>query len=570
MLKNIHIRNFALAEQLSVEFGAGLNIFTGETGAGKSILVGAISAVLGGRVFTEIVRTGYEKAFVEAVFDISNLEQVKKLLEEKGLTQEDELFLRREISVKGSTRAFVNDIPVTITTLSEIGDQLVDIHSQNEHQTLLRRETHRYFLDAFGRLSPMLETVAADYRRLRQAETALNDLQKKQKALAEKAELYRFQVNEIEKAQLAAGEDESLESERKIQANSEKIFSLSGAFSQVMSGDEGNLQEMMGQALHLLKELSEYSSELSGIYQEFSSARIIVEEASRSVEEFQNSLEYNPARLEEIEQRLATIAALKKKYGPTIEDILHYRERIKKELELQDNFDFELERLEKAYEQQRGQYEKSARQLSDARQKVARQLEAQVIEHLQKIGMPKTRFQVNSERQEDPAGLFRDENRTYFGDENGIDQIEFYISPNPGEDFKPLARIASGGEISRIMLALKNILAEIDHIPMLIFDEIDAGVSGRIALAVGESINRLANSHQIMSITHLPQIASFGNAHFRVEKFVDNGRTFTKVIPLDRENRIREIARLMAGEQMTEAILESAKHLLSEAGSKTT
>ncbi len=567
MLKNIHIRNFALAHSLNVEFRSGLNILTGETGAGKSILVGAISAVLGGRVFTEVVRTGAEKALVEAIFDISSLPNIRHLLEEKGLEPNTELFLRREISVKGSTRAFVNDIPVTVTTLSEIGDELVDIHGQNEHQTLLRKETHRYFLDAYGQLDDLLERVSGDYVQVREAEASLKELQKRQESLEEKYELYQFQLNEIDKFRLEAGEDEQLQAEQRILANTEKIFSLSSEFTQVMSnGSEFTLQELMNQALHLLRELSQFSDELNAIHQEFASAKIIIDEASRSVEEFQNRLEYNPVRLEEIEQRLAGISALKKKYGATIEEIYQYREKINAELQLKDNFEFELAKLEKNFRHAIEQYTQSARKLSESRQAVSRKLEEEVIEQLREIGMPKTRFQVKFEWIEDASGVFQDQDRRCAGDEQGIDQIEFYISPNPGEDFKPLAKIASGGEISRIMLALKNILAEIDHIPLLIFDEIDSGISGLIALSVGRSIQKLSKSHQILCITHLPQIASFGNAHYRVEKYIQDSRTFTNVAALEGSGRVEEIARLMGGKQMSDAMLQSARQLLEEAG----
>lgn len=566
MLKQIYIRNFAIAEQLDIEFQPGLNILTGETGAGKSILVGAISAVLGGRVYTEVVRTGAEKAFVEAIFDISRLPAVKRLLEEKGLDSNSELILKREISVKGSTRAFVNDMPVTISTLSEIGNLLVDIHGQNEHQTLLRKETHRYFLDAFGHLDALLHAVSEKYGKLREAEEKLKELENKQKTLEEKYELYRFQLNEIDQAQLDPGEEERLEAERKIQLNAEKIFALSAEFNQLVAqNDRTNLLELMGQAVHLLRELSDFSEEIQGIYREFSSAKIIVEEAARSVETFQNTIEFDPVRLEEIEQRLATISMLKKKYGNTIEEILKFRDQIEAELQLKENFSFELEKFRKIFRQAAEEYRDAALQLSRERRKAAQKLEKEVMEHLQKIGMPKTRFQVRFELIEDEKGIFQQEGKNYFGDENGIDQIEFYISPNPGEDFKPLAKIASGGEISRIMLALKNILAEIDRIPLLIFDEIDSGVSGKIAISVGRSIRNLAGSHQIICITHLPQIASFGNAHYRVEKYVQNKRTFTRIYPLDQPNRVEEIARLMGGEQISETILQSAEQLIQEA-----
>ncbi len=566
MLKELHIRNFALAEKLHLEFAPGLNILTGETGAGKSIIVGAISAVLGGRVFTEVVRTGADKAIVEAIFDINHLEEVKQLLGKKGLDDHNELFLRREISVKGNTRAFVNDVPVTIGTLAEIGDLLVDIHGQSEHQSLLRREIHRYFLDEFGRLHPLLEQVQHAFTHLTKTRNALTDLQTRQKELTEKYEFYRFQLNEINQAQLKPGEDEELEQERKLLSNSERIFQLTGEFTEMVNGNfSPTLQEMMAQAEHILGDLSQFSRELSAIHREFSSARIVVEEAARSVEEFRNSLEFNPLRLEEIEQRLATISSLKKKYGATIEEILQFRDTLKKELELKENFEFELEKLHQAFQQARTDYLNKALELSRQRKQVARKLEKAVEQLLKELGMEKTRFRVHFELPEDQESFLEYQGKRIAGTEWGLDQIEFYISPNPGEDFKPLVKIASGGEISRIMLALKSILAEVDRVPLLIFDEIDTGVSGRIARAVGNRIGKLAETHQILCITHLPQIASFGNVHFRVEKFVEKGRTFTRVVSLHDDQRVEEIASLMAGQQISESILESARQLLEEA-----
>lgn len=571
MLKSIFIQNFALAHNLQLEFQNGLNILTGETGTGKSILIGAISAVLGGRVFSEVVRSGADKASVEAIFDTRHLPDLRYLLKEKGLEPDDEIILRREISVRGSSRAFINDVPITIGTLAEIGDLLVDIHSQNEHQSLLRKETHRYFIDSLGKLSPEIQKVSQAYQEVQKAREDLQNLEAQRKALAEKYELYQFQIQEIKKAQLQKEEDQQLENERKILMNAEKIYSLAAQFQEIVEGNkESNLSQLMGTAQHILLELSDFSQELKVISNEFASAKIIIEEAARSIEEFQNRLEFNPKRLEEIEQRLATISALKKKYGKSIEDILHYLATIEKDLYLQENIDFEVEKCQKKLAEKILAYSESAISLSQKRKEVAKKLEQQVIALLKEIGMPKMKFRVDFTWQESEIGICHYEGKNYQGDEWGIDQIEFYISPNPGEDFKPLAKIASGGEISRIMLTLKNILADADRIPLLIFDEIDAGVSGQIALAVGKSIRQLAQTHQIICITHLPQIAAFGKAHYRVEKYVDNGRTFSRVNLLSGENRVKEIASLMGGKKLSEEILQSARQLIKEAEEQIT
>ncbi|MFZ0389066.1 MAG: DNA repair protein RecN [Calditrichia bacterium] len=566
MIKQLYVQNFALAETLNVEFHAGLNIITGETGAGKSILVGAISAVLGGRIFTEIVRTGAERATVEAVFQIEGNKPVQTLLSEKELAGGTELFLRREILTRGSTRAFVNDTPVAIATLAEIGDMLVDIHGQHEHQSLLQREIHRYFLDAYGRLNPLLQQVSLAFQEAQETEKKLRQLSSRQQALEEKQELHRFQLKEIADADPRTGEDDELEEERSLLINMEKIFSLSARFAELMEGNsEFNLQDQMGHALQILEEISEFSAPLKKLCEEFASAKIVVSEAARSVEEFQNGLEFNPRRLEEVEQRLSALSLLKKKYGGTLQAVLEYRREIQKELELRDNFQFELENLHKNFNQKKIKYSEWALKLSRQRQQVAVSLEKAITERLDELGMPATRFRVDFSRSEDSSGFYEENGSSYFGDELGIDRVEFLISPNPGEDFKPLAKIVSGGEMSRIMLALKNILAGIDRIPLLIFDEIDAGVSGRIAQSVGRSIRQLANSHQIICITHLPQIASQGQNQYRVAKFTQNGRTFTQIVHLSEQERIEEIARLISGEKMTPEIMQSAEQLIQEA-----
>ena len=558
MLKQLHIRNWALAENLSIEFQPHLNILTGETGAGKSILVGAIAAVLGGRVYTEVIRTGFDKAFVEAVFGITDLPRLKQLLEKRGIEPGDELFIRREISQKSSSRAFVNDTSVTISTLAEIGDYLLDVHGQHEHQSLLRRETHRHFLDALGQLEPQLAAVAEAFQRVKLTEKRLNDLRLRQKELDSKRELYEFQFNEIEKAALSADEEEALSSERKVLGNIEKLNEISANLSELFSGDNTNLLASVSIAEQQLRELSSFAAEIRKLQEEFSSAKIVMEETARSIEEFQNRLEFDPQRLEEVESRLDLINRLKKKYGGSIAEILIFQENLQKELNLQGDFDLEQ------YDRERQNYCQAAKTLTKARRAVAKQMELRVAEQLAFLGMPNMRFRVAIELMEDPHGLFVENNQHYYGDAHGVDQVEFFISPNPGEDFKPLAKIASGGEISRIMLALKTILAEIDEIPSLIFDEIDAGVSGRIAQAVGRSIANLAKSHQILCITHLPQIASQGDAHFSVEKYVQNGRTFTRINPLSENQRVEAVAKLIAGETLSDTVLDSARQLIAE------
>lgn len=564
MLKRIHIRHFALAEDLVVEFRSGLNILTGETGAGKSILVGAIGAVLGGRVYTEVIRTGFDRASVEAIFDISALHKLQNLLHERGLPVNNELIVRREIVSKGNARAFVNDRSVTIATLGDIGAFLVDIHGQHQHQSLLRKETHRFFIDAFGRLQRELNGVKRAFQAVEELEKERRTLLRRQKELNTKKELYEFQSREIGEAAPEAGEDERLEEEARVLSNIEKLFALSSELGTIFSGGERNLLGLSSDAEQRLKEVGLISNEIKKLSEEFASARIVVDETARSVEEFKNHLEFDAERLEDVEARLSLLGSLKKKYGGTLEAVIAYQEEINASLSLQDNVDFELERINKRRDALHKDYAKAAEALSASRKKAAAKMEKAVQKQLVQLGMPAIRYQVRFDLREESSGIYTKDGKAYFGDEFGFDQMEFFISPNPGEDFKPLNKIASGGEISRIMLALKNILAEIDEIPSLVFDEVDSGVSGRIAQAVGRSISDLAKSHQILCITHLAQIASQGDSHYAVEKFVEGDRTFTQITALDEPQRIEAIARLMGGETITETVRESARQLIDE------
>ena len=535
MLKQLNIRNWALAENLQIEFGPRLNIVTGETGAGKSILVGAIAAVLGERVFTDVIRTGFEKAFVEAIFDISNLTVVKALLEEKGLPVEDDLVIRREISLKSNSRVFVNDSPVTVNTLSEIGKWLMDIHGQHEHQSLLRKETHRQFLDAFGNLSDELKVLREKYENVLAARKALKP-----------------------------DEEAQLEDEKRILSNVERLSELASQLTALFSGEEYSILEAVGIAEDKLRQLTSFVTEMQNLTEEFQSARIVMEETARSIEEFHNSLEFDPNRLEEVESRLDLIARLKKKYGGSIEDILAYQAELEASINLHQNFQFEIDKLTRAFDEAAEAYSAQAKKVSELRQDAALVMEQKVCELLNHLGMPAMRFKVAFDRIRDESGLYAEAGERFFGDEWGIDQIEFFISPNPGEDYKPLSRIASGGEISRIMLALKTILAETDNVPSLIFDEIDAGISGRIAQSVGRAITNLSRNHQIICITHLPQIAAHGENHYLVEKVVRDERTFTQITPLDNEGKVLAIAKLIAGNVITDTVLESARQLIAD------
>nr|HQU72135.1 AAA family ATPase [Calditrichia bacterium] len=426
MLKSIRIRNFALAADLSVEFAPGLNILTGETGAGKSVLVGAIAAVLGGRVYTEVVRTGFDKAQVDAVADIEKLPGLMALLEEKGLGGGTELFLRREISVKGNSRAFVNDSPVTVGTLSEIGDYLVDIHGQHEHQTLLRRETHRGILDDLGGLSNELAGVGQRYVKLNEDLHRLEALKRRQKELEDQYELNNFQFQEIENARLQSGEEEELNAELKVLSNVEKLFSLCATLNNLFSGEAFSLLQGAQEADVKLKELARYATELGSISEEVSSARIVLEEAARSVESFESSLAYDPERLEAVQSRLEVINLLKKKYGGSVEAVLAHQQKLAESLDLRNNFEGEISRLGKQVAESAANYARAAETLSSGRHRAAEAMQASVAEKLMDLGMPRIRFRAAVELTPDPRGIYLKDGERYSGDGHGIDAVEFF------------------------------------------------------------------------------------------------------------------------------------------------
>ena len=380
----------------------------------------------------------------------------------------------------------------------------------------------------------------------------------------EKKDLFEFQFKEIQNAALKPHEEAQLEDEKRILSNIERLSELASQLTALFSSEEFSILEAVGIAEDKLRQLSAFVSDMQNLTEEFQSARIVMEETARSIEEFHNSLEFDPNRLEEVESRLDLIARLKRKYGSSVEEILAYQADLEASLNLHQNFQLEIDKLARAFKEAVNEYSKQAKKVSDLRHNTAVLMEQKVCELLSYLGMPSMRFKVALNRINDDSGLYCEGEDRNYGDEWGIDQVEFFISPNPGEDFKPLSRIASGGEISRIMLALKTILAETDNVPSLIFDEIDAGISGRIAQSVGRAISNLSRNHQIICITHLPQIAAHGENHYLVEKMVRNERTFTQITPLDNEGKVLAIARLIAGNTITDTVIESARQLIAD------
>jgi len=563
VLKKFYIKNFALFDELQVSFDAGLNIITGETGAGKSLIIDALNTILGERADPAVVRTGAEKAIIEGVFQIPQKEELTRLLKDYDIDLIDnELIIRREILASGRSRAFINDSPVSIQMLLEIGNHLVDLHGQHEHQSLLKSDRHIDYLDEFGDLRPLVQSVHQRYKTIRELKQSLARLQERARMLQEKRDYLEFQLREITQVNPQPHEDAELEREERILGNSERLYELSSQLYQMLYEGEASVYEKLGLAENLLRELSQIDERLQEYLESCETAKICISEIANYLPTYIGSIEFNPERLESIRERLALLSRLKRKYGGTLEAVLAHKEQIEKDLELTENVDLEIEKIEKQIAEEQRIFSELSIKLSQTRKEVATRLESQVVQVLAELGMERARFHVEIRQREDPEGLVVWEGKRYWATAKGMDHVEFFIAANPGEDLKPLAKVASGGEISRIMLAIKSILAEKDRIPLLVFDEVDIGISGRIAQAVGRRLRHLAHSHQIICITHLPQIASAGNTHFSVEKRIEGNRTTTSVRRLAFADRVMEIAKLIGGEKITDINLRSAEELL--------
>ncbi len=566
MIRSLYIKDFALIDELEVDFEEGLNILTGQTGAGKSIIVGALNMILGERADTDQIRQGATKAIAESSIYVGEVAPIRNLLEDHAVEYSEELILRREIRSSGS-RAFINDTPVKISILKEVGDQLVDLHGQHEHQLLLRPEHHRRVIDAFEDVQPLLDDYRSSYRQMHQLRQELNELRRRESELREKRELYQFQVQELEDAELKAGEEEELESELKLLDNAEELQEKAGSIVDLGSEAEINLMDLLNRIKIQLEDIARIEPEFEGYLEELSSARISLQEMIRFTEDYRGEIEFNPRRLDYVRNRLNEINRLKKKYNRDVEGLLEHLEEKREELDLAENFEVEIEQMEKQLETQGEELAEKAQKLHKKRLEVGRALSDDIVGELRQLGMPNARFEIRVDWREDEDGWIEIEGKPVECTEHGADHMEFYISTNKGEEPMPLYKIASGGEISRVMLALKSIIAKEQSLPVMIFDEIDAGISGKISEKVGRTMRELSDNCQIISITHQPQIASQAHAHYRVEKVEDDGRMTTRITPLSDEEHIKEVASLMSGEQITNATLKSARELIQSATS---
>lgn len=564
MLKSLYIKDYALIESITVEFEQGLNIITGETGAGKSILIDAMGILLGDRASTEVVRRDSPKAIIEGVFDIKNNKKVSYVLDENEIEYSDELIIRREISVKGTNRIFLNDTPVNLNTLKEIGDLLVDLHGQHEHQSLLKNEKHIEFLDEYINL----EEIKSSYRKIiadiNKVKNELDSLINKESLAKEKFDLYNFQLKEINEVAPNLGEEEELQNELILLENAERLTELNTNIFSQLYDSENSVFDNINIVKGFLYELSKIDGRYNEKINESESILAMVQDIAEFSRSYLNKVDLDPNKLEEIRGRLNSFNRLKKKYGGNIAAVLEYKEKIKNEVELVSNFGDKISELTGRLEFLRNEAGIIAKEINVKRIKGSELLKSEIEDSLKDLGINYSNFEVSvtnrSANGTDKYIIVDDSKYNY--NNNGIDEVEFFISTNMGELPKPLVKVASGGEISRVMLALKTSLAKNETLPLLIFDEIDTGVSGRIGQKVGLALKKLASYHQIIAITHLPQIAALANTHYAVEKNVVNDRVISVVRKLSEDERLKEVAKLLSGEEITETGLMTAKELI--------
>ena len=551
MLELLHIENIAIIEAADIEFAPGFNALTGETGAGKSIVIDSLSAVLGQRTSRELIRTGAEKAFVSAAFS----GMAPELTEELGIQPEADgtLLLQREIQTDGKNVCRVNGRPVTVGQLRALGARLLNIHGQHDGQQLLDEEQHIVYLDSFGRVESLAITYAEKYKNFTDIRRQIGALQMDEAEKARRVDTLQYQIEELRRAKLTPGEEEELTARRGMLRNAEKFLDAVAGADYALNGDDsgGGALSALRQAQDALSGVRHLDDAFGQLYERLGEAYSEVYDIAATVEDKRGELDVSPGELDRVESRMDLLYRLKKKYGATVEDMLDYQARCEAELAQIEDAGDTLVRLEQALSKAEKEARQAAQALSDARKAAADRLTAQILTELQQLDMGKIRFAVDFA--EKPL------------DSDGMDAVRFLMSANVGEELRPIHKIASGGELARIMLAMKNVLSEQDHVGTMVFDEVDTGVSGRAAQKVAEKMARISRRKQVLCVTHLPQLAAMADTHFSVEKGERDGRTYTEVRRLDREQRRRELARLTGGSHVSQTMLDGAEELLVQA-----
>lgn len=567
MIKNIYIKDFALIESLKLDFHSGLNVIIGETGSGKSMLIDSLIIVFGGRASVDLVRHGTSKAIIEIEL-LSKNRSVLDILKDNEIEYDPNsiIILRREISSKGNTRNFVNDTPVNLSVLKQIGDYVIDFHGQHDHQSLLNPENHAEIFDKSAGLELIIQDYNQKFLELKSKISDYRDLTKREKSLKEKTEFSKFKLEEILKTNPLENEDEILENELKLLENSEIRFNLSNDLYKDLYDSEESVWGKLNKSSQLLNQLSNFDSQFVEFKTEIESAIISLKEIALFSNTYATSVEFNPERIEEIRLRLNQLKGLQKKYG-SLDEIIKLKHEIEAELKLTENFDYELKQLINQIKEIKVDLFSKALEIENARDSYSIKFSDEIIKSLTDLGINNASFEVSLNRRKTELKSvdtlsYYDGDSNYEFQANGINNIEFFISTNLGEMPKPLKQVASGGEISRIMLSIKSIISEKDNISCMVFDEIDTGVSGRIALMVGVAMKKLSGTHQILAISHLPQIAASSSALILVEKIEESGKTFSKSKLLNQNEIITEIAKMMSGNIVTQASLDNASELI--------
>ena len=553
MLTELRIRNFAIIEQVTLPLSPGFNVLSGETGAGKSIIVGALGLLLGERASADLIRSGADKATVEGVFDISELEDISALADERGIeVEEDTLVLKREIATNGRGRAWINGTTVTASVLAEIGRQLVNLHGQHDAQTLLDSESQRRILDAFGGAERQTELVRSAHKEVSEVRREIATLTSRRAEAERRADYLRHVAKEIEEAKLAPGEDTKLEDEARVLENADELRTLAGTLNELLSGEEGSVISQLGVAQRPLSSIERIDPSASRMQELFDTGFYALQELARAVDDYAGSVELDPDRLEEVRRRRDRLFGLLKKYGPMLQDVIAAGTNARAELDLIDTAQFDLANLTAREVEARRRLASDAEKLSEMRLSGARKLAKAVDALLPPLGMPDGKFTVTLTARDEPTA-------------EGAEDVEFRVALNIGHEDRPLARVASGGELSRVMLALKTILARVDQVPTLIFDEVDAGIGGRVGLQVGDTLRRVAKEHQVFAISHLPQIAARAHHHIVVAKGARGGVTTADITVLEGTSRVNEIARMLGGDPESKVSRAHAKELLESA-----
>src|SRR6056297_2307804 len=561
MLSELNIKNFALIDELNIEFQSGFSVLTGETGAGKSIILDALDILMGARAYKEVIRTEQSSAYIEALFYPEKKEEIDEILSENGVSTEDEMLLiSREINQDGRNKGRINGQLVTVSLIQDIAPYLVDIHGQHEQQSLLDEDTHLMILDQYIKndIKDLKREVEDYFSEIKKVNNKLNNIDIDEQSRAREIDLYQFQIDEISKANVEVGEDESLFKKYKKLSNLEEIYALCGEIESFINAEDYNQQGMMDQVGHYMKDLEEYTEyddSLADFHQSLKNIYYELQELSFSLDDYISTVEFDKNELSKIEERLDLINRLKRKYGDSIQEILDYKSALEEKLSELKNQEKIIDELQNKLKKLKKQYDKKAQKLSNIRKKEAEKFESDLKNELKDLAMEKARLKVD----------FKQASRSA----EGIDDVKFMISTNPGEDLKPLSKIISGGELSRIMLGFKNIMADIDKVETIIFDEVDKGIGGKTAQKLAEKLYRISNKRQVICVSHLPQVASMGDNHYYINKVTTKEKkTVTNIQKLDKKEIIEELARMLGGVKLTDTTKNHAREMLKMAEEK--